>query len=314
VRRYRSPPLAFAWSARLPEAIFGGVKKMIRRNLLNLSFVVFAVATAFPQIIVAQLANYNQDFEGLDISSPTALGDDGWLVGANVFDPLGNFIYNYFAFPAPNTGAAFSQIATGSGGPNQGLQYLNVFSDYNNGDHGNGLTIDAYVFRDNIISATDAGKTFEFEFDFRRADDPFGPANSMTTAAYLRVLDPFNNFSIVFDQQLNTTNATFDWSEGNTLSVTIDAGWNQFFLQYGFNNRGTNFDASGIYYDNVGFGEAADCILGDLNGDMMVTLLDVAGFVMAITTGTFSCEADTNQDGIVSLLDVSPFVILLTGG
>ncbi len=55
-------------------------------------------------------------------------------------------------------------------------------------------------------------------------------------------------------------------------------------------------------------------ILGDVNGDGQVDLLDVAPFVNAITSGTFIPEADINMDGQVSLLDVAPFVDLLTGG
>lgn len=287
---------------------------MIRNFIASTSAVSLIVIGLFVQNLEAQIVPYNQDFEGLDMSSPTALGDDGWLVGANVFDPAGNFLYNYFSFPAPNDGMAFSAIATGSGGPNQGLQYLNVFSDYNNGDHGNGNTIDAYVFRDNFAGAADFGLTYDFTFDFRRADDPFGPAASMTTAAYIRVLNQFNNFATVFEAFTDTTAATFEWTEGSTLSVTIDASWNQFIVQYGFNTNGTNFDPSGIYYDNISFDVAADCVLGDINGDGVVSLTDVSPFVALLSAGQFQCEADINEDGVVSLTDVSPFVTLLSGG
>lgn len=56
-------------------------------------------------------------------------------------------------------------------------------------------------------------------------------------------------------------------------------------------------------------------LIGDLNGDGMVTLLDVAPFVSAIQdTSTFDCEADINQDGTDDLLDVQPFVTLVLGG
>ena len=55
------------------------------------------------------------------------------------------------------------------------------------------------------------------------------------------------------------------------------------------------------------------CLLGDVNLDGEVNLLDVSSFVTAVTRGTFSCEADANEDGNVDLLDVAPFVMLLTG-
>ena len=54
-------------------------------------------------------------------------------------------------------------------------------------------------------------------------------------------------------------------------------------------------------------------LLGDVNGDGEVNLLDVAPFVTAIANGTFIPEADINQDGTVDLLDVAPFVELLSG-
>ena len=71
---------------------------------INKLFLSSALACLAASTGWAQVGTYSQDFEGLDITSGTALGDDGWLVGANVFDPNGNFLYNYFAFPAPNGG------------------------------------------------------------------------------------------------------------------------------------------------------------------------------------------------------------------
>lgn len=52
-------------------------------------------------------------------------------------------------------------------------------------------------------------------------------------------------------------------------------------------------------------------LVGDLNGDGHVSLLDIQRFVDAITAGVFLPEADINGDGTVDLLDVNPFVELL---
>lgn len=49
-------------------------------------------------------------------------------------------------------------------------------------------------------------------------------------------------------------------------------------------------------------------LLGDVNLDGFVTLLDVAPFIDRITTGIYQTEADCNQDGLVTLLDVEPFI------
>ncbi len=57
----------------------------------------------------------------------------------------------------------------------------------------------------------------------------------------------------------------------------------------------------------------SDVLLGDVNLDGNVNLLDVDPFVNVLTTGDFQEEADINQDGEVNLLDVDPFVALLSG-
>ena len=52
-------------------------------------------------------------------------------------------------------------------------------------------------------------------------------------------------------------------------------------------------------------------LLGDVNFDGVVDLLDVAVFVELVTSKTFQLEADVNEDGFVDLLDVGPFVEIL---
>ena len=80
-----------------------------------------------------------------------------------------------------------------------------------------------------------------------------------------------------------------------------------------------NLDANGTPVDVVGNVVATGVLpdpflLGDVNLDGVVDLLDVGPFVELLTSGQFQTEADINQDGIVSLLDVQPFVELLSGG
>ena len=55
-------------------------------------------------------------------------------------------------------------------------------------------------------------------------------------------------------------------------------------------------------------------LVGDINCDGVVDLLDVGPFVDLLTTNEFSDKADINGDAIVDLLDVGPFVDLLSGG
>ena len=54
-------------------------------------------------------------------------------------------------------------------------------------------------------------------------------------------------------------------------------------------------------------------LLGDMNCDGQVDLLDVAPFVKFLSSGVYAPQADINQDGAVNLLDIDPFVTFLGG-
>ena len=54
-------------------------------------------------------------------------------------------------------------------------------------------------------------------------------------------------------------------------------------------------------------------VLGDVNLDGEVNLLDVQPFVVLLQNSGYQDEADINQDGLLNLLDVEPFVSLLAG-
>jgi hypothetical protein len=208
---------------------------------------------------------YVQDFESMVLgdppqSQPTSLADDGWQVGANVFGPDGTtFLYNYFAFPAPNGGAAFSAVAAGEGGAEQGAQQLSIYNDYNNADHAAGNIIEAVVFQERTIVAADVGTTLSFTFDAKRGNinDPADPTcaapnvcNS-TAEAFLQLLDAVGgSFGVVASDVLDTTNLPATWATF-TLSLPIDASLEGQLLQFGARNRATNYEPSGIFYDNM---------------------------------------------------------------
>jgi cysteine-rich repeat protein len=210
---------------------------------------------------------YQQDFEALNASSPTALGTDGWLVGANVFaglPPGGAFLYNYFAFPAPNGGPAFSAVATGEGGVPQGAQQLSIYSDYNNGDHANGNTIEANVFRQITLGAGDVGKVFTFQFDHKLGNlnnlgDPncpypvagpfLGTPCANTALAFIKVFNPV--FTLLDFPTADMTSITATWGTNSVTTVPIPAGAVGGVLQFGFLNKASLYQPSGIFYDNV---------------------------------------------------------------
>ncbi len=221
----------------------------MKNNTLKLA-VIMAGATLTASAMA--ISPYLQNFEGLNAASPSALGDDGWLVFANVFNSGGAYLYGYGVFPAPNGTPGFSSVAGGEGGANQGNQYINIYSDYNNqGAHTAGDRVEALVFQERLIGAADLGQTFNFKFDYK-ASSQAGPSGATTTAAFMKVLDPSNGFATLANPSLSTTLAsTSVWTEGSMLSLTIDNSWTGKLLQFGFLSNASNNQGSGVYYDNV---------------------------------------------------------------
>ena len=205
-----------------------------------------------PGGMLPALSPYAQDFETLDIMDPGALANDGWVVFGNAFDSMGGFLYNYGTFPAPNGGASFSAVATGNGGPFQMSQYLNVYSDYNNADHGNGVTINALVFREQPIGADDVGNTWRFSFDYLQNPTVTNPATTATTSAFLRILKSSDgSFATLFESEFDSTDASVDAWASMALDVLIDPSFAGELMQFGFSSFATNFEDTGRFYDNL---------------------------------------------------------------
>lgn len=194
------------------------------------------------------LTPYSQDFELLEQGNPTALADDGWLVYGNVFGPDWVYWYGYGPYPAPNDGAAFCAIVIGEGGPDQGEQQLSIFSDYNNPDHGNGAWIESNVYQEQTIEEGDVGQTWLFDFDAK-----LGNLEGQTTAiAFIKTLDPGAGYAMTnfITEEMTTTPMT--WTS-YTLSIPIDGSLVGQILQIGFSSTATNYEGSGVFYDNIDF-------------------------------------------------------------
>ncbi len=133
----------------------------------------------YDNVVVDPAMQYTEDFESLDQTSPTALGDDpsppwgvGWVVFGSVFDgETGAFLFGYGTFPAPNGTDGFSSIALGEGGGAQGDQVLVIFSDYGNApEQEAGNRVEASTFRERTITPADVGTTIVFSFDAKRGN------------------------------------------------------------------------------------------------------------------------------------------------
>lgn len=235
---------------------------------------------------------YSQDFEALDAESGSALGDDGWLVFANVFAPDGtSFLYNYGAFPAPNGSGGFSNVAVGEGGPDQGEQQLVTFSDYNNTDHDPkvGNVIESLVFQERTITADDAG-SWVFQFDAKAGD----LAGASTAAAYVRTLDPMAGFFVTSNTEIDTTSLPTTW---DTYEIAVNISPSQVgqLLQIGFSTRASNFEASGVLYDNIDFGPLGGEVDSDGDG--------IADDVDNCTLVANAPQRDTDGDGFGNFCD-----------
>jgi hypothetical protein len=208
--------------------------------------VVVALAGLIPAASSA-LTTYSQDFEGLVLSDPDALANDGWLVFGNVFDLGGGYLYGYGPFPAPNGTNAFCDIVTGEGGPDQGLQQLVVYSDYNNADQATDL-IESNVYQEQTITAGDVGSVWEFAFQAKLGNI----GGSSIAHAFIKTLDPNNGYALTNIITADMTSIPVTWS-GFSLYIRIDASLEGQILQFGFMNTATNYEPSGIFYDNVIF-------------------------------------------------------------
>ena len=166
----------------------------------------------------------------------------------------------------------------------------------------------------NVIAT--AGDFVAFNDDVGRTHSIAGPAfgnliglgNSINSGD---VIDP----ATFFGNQNVAISGTFDGT-GSAFIAFRTLGNNVGWFKLTFTDQGPIVYGPGqlgTMGESLIVGDA-DCLIGDVNGDGLINLLDVTPFVDAITNGDLQCEADINQDNEVNLLDVAPFVELLSGG
>ena len=171
----------------------------------------------------------------------------GWFSFVNVLN--GDAYAHGYGFPAKVSNEQVSNIAA-EVVDGQGAQVLNVFSDYTNGDHANGLNIEANIFREFTIQETDSGN-FRFAFQAKLPNENAIAAPG-TAAGFIKLLDPNADFATVFFQTVETTNVGNEAYVDLGIDFNID-GANQsgLIIQFGFTNTVTNYASSGVLYDNV---------------------------------------------------------------
>ena len=118
------------------------------------------------------------------------------------------------------------------------------------------------------------------------------------------------------------------WIDNRSSGAMLDTlGGEDFGWNFSGNNDVVVFLDSESNFYTVGFADVqnntnpllwsspiADVLVGDVNCDGSIDLLDVGPFVASIVSSEFDIKADVNQDDSVNLIDVAPFVELLSGG
>ena len=201
------------------------------------------LATALVSSTALAQINFGDDFESYptyegEVPFGTIGGD--WLFFTNVF---GNYPgctdwwYNYGG-DAPN-GPQISNIVDGNTG-----HALNAFSDYNNGNHGDGACIETNVFQERVVTSSDYG-TYTFRFD---TQVPVELGVGVETFGFIKLLDPNNDWSLDLFNEVSTVTAGV-----KTIGVKLGPSEEGKVLQWGFANLASNYQASGRHYDNVTF-------------------------------------------------------------
>ena len=193
---------------------------------------------------------YAQDFNSLDIDG-TFIGD-GWRFFVNVFEGDGTFRFG-FTSPSGNApnGQQISALVDDQGGPDQQPQQLSVYSDYECCDpdqgHRNGTDlVETNVFEERTIGADDVGKTFTFSFQAKAGNIE----GSSTANAFIKTLDPSDDFAVSGIATQDTTNLPTTWGDF-TISLGITQDQLDHLLQFGFQTNASDSEGSGNFYDNV---------------------------------------------------------------
>ena len=207
--------------------------------------------------------------------------DGNHLYGAGGISGSGNEI---LAFEIEENGSL--SPLTGTQSPGQSPKVIGLTADGNIlvAGHGTDSTIQSFL-RDPVTGAL----------------TPSGFSYDVGSQGNLGDLVVLGNRMFVTDE------STFDDDFQGLLSFTINPDGS-------FSQNGPIVDTQGGRPEYIAAWPGSQkTVLGDVNLDGVVNLLDVPAFVDLLTSGQFQAEADINGDGLVNLLDVGGFVDLLTG-
>ena len=210
---------------------------------------VFTVAPLFQS--TGPDVDFSSDFECNDAAGEEI--GEGWLTYINVFEADGTYSTGYFVGATPNSDQ-IANLTRGQGGAAQGRQQLNVFSNYNSDaggvlQHDVGQLVETNVYKEYRLTPESVG-TYVFTFDARLPDEGALAAPS-TAIAFLKVLNPNDNFAPFGDPaESDASTLTTEW-ETRSVTLTVTEEMDGMILQFGFTNVASNYDPSGVLFDNL---------------------------------------------------------------
>lgn len=232
------------------------LKKKFTKNSLTALTMVSAIV--FMPAANAALA-YSENFESpllADMAPNTDIGN--YKIG-NIVNGGAGWFPGTFGAPA-NYNTGYSAIVSGEGDVAQGAQQLSIFTDANGWSPftgGPGVTIQTFVSNDlGLITGDMVGNTYSFSFDGKLGNivDSTMGAQAEVFVKVLKSSD-FSYIELANNKFDSDTLLTTAWS-GGSINLLVDAGMVGETLQIGFNTTATDWDASGVFYDNLEFAPA----------------------------------------------------------
>ena len=210
--------------------------------------------------------SYSQDFEAMTPGGgypPNDLEADGWQIFGAEFtvnpytNPDAEPVNSYGPFyAADGDPGSIQAIASNEGGPKQGVQHLNKYTDYNNAGQATNF-VEGITLQQRTVAASDVG-TWTLVFDAKRkSEEDFGVGGQSSAYAFIKTLDPSAFFQKGYVEKDMTSAGGVDKWGTYSISLEITADMVGDLMQFGFSATAFNYEPSGIYYDNLFFGTCA---------------------------------------------------------
>ena len=178
-----------------------------------------------------------------------------------------------------------------------------------------------------VLSNTPSVDDFQIRIYADNGGPTGSPIASFNVGNDVNRSDSGADFMTLFDIYEYSATIKFEAAANVTYWLSIDAQSfaddNDTWFWGSLSTSGNAYTSPNIGVSWSKFGQATTMVLqgapptgdllGDVNCDNEVNLLDIAPFVELLSNGGYSNKADINQDDTVDLLDVAPFVDLIGG-